>query len=252
MKGPVEKKLRLTPGSIKVAKYYPGKPVPKSEGFVSVLIHVDGKPLGGDLSPYVLKNEKGQLLENVWQFSKVYACVSAQRTPVSKWKPDTIVWEHPAEEHVRTSKDGVALTDDYWKWREKGMNNAYAIRYPNGFKGRTQCLFAVPEDSKEERLDYIAARKRIYCGEYARLAPNTPHFAKLKAMLDEGINLQLVEVDGPDPNLTYPPYDKISTTNPGLLIDEETIRKLVNDERKPFGHGYVIATLLLGHPEWFE
>jgi hypothetical protein len=52
--------------------------------------------------------------------------------------------------------------------------------------------------------------------------------------------------------LTYPPYDKISTTNPGLLIDEETIRKLVNDERKPFGHGYVVATLLLGHPEWFE
>jgi hypothetical protein len=51
MKGPVEKKLRLTPGSIKVAKYYPGKPVPKSEGFVSVLILVDGKPQGGDLSP---------------------------------------------------------------------------------------------------------------------------------------------------------------------------------------------------------
>jgi hypothetical protein len=231
-------------GRVCVAKYYPGKqqPAAKKEGFVTVLIHTSPGGLGGDLSPYVLRNEKGQLLENIWQFSKLYARVDAQRIPLSKQHhPDKIIWEHPAEVHALNQ--GQEVTDAYWKWREKGMNNAYAVRYPNGFYGRTRCICSIWEN---EKLDYISARKRIYCGEYARLAPATASFKKLSHMLHEqGKNLLLVEVDGPDPDLNYPPYDQISREKPCMEMNAENIRLLINDPKKPFGHGFVIAALLL-------
>ncbi len=70
--------------------------------------------------------------------------------------------------------------------------------------------------------------------------------------MEAGRSIQIVEVDGPDPTLTYPPYDKISKEEPGMLMDEETIRLLVNDPKKPFGHGFVIAALLLDGQDWLR
>lgn len=232
-------------GAVRVAKYYPGRSEPAApEGYRNVLIHTSATGLGGPLSPYVLRDEEGCLLENVWQFSKLYGEVAAQRVSLG---PDHIIWEHPAEKHVneRTGEP----THAYWAWRAKGMNNRWAVRYPNGFEGRHSCLCSLWRD---EKLGYIDARKKIYCAEYARLAPPTYAFQTLRAMLDEGINLQLLEVDGPDPTLRYAPYDQISAEQPGLLITEATIRLLVNDGRKPFGHGYVIAALLLDGAEWMK
>lgn len=242
----------LSFGKVRVAKYYPGKPLPVTEGFTNVLIHTKGGPLGGDLSPYVLKDENGQLLENIWQFSKVYPSVQRQNQAVSRWMPDKINWVYPDEVHVQNNE----VLPAYWNWRKLGMKNQYAVRYPNGFHGRRQCVFSLwpsaDDPNTYERLDYIQARKRIYCGEYARLAPLTPHFKKLSDMLKRGENIQIVEVDGPDPSLSYPPYDQISSSNPGLLITEETIRLLINDRNKPFGHGFVIAALLLGGQDWMK
>jgi hypothetical protein len=240
------KKAKVT-GQVRVAKYYPGKPQPTTPGFRNILIHTSPSGLGGPLSPYVLKNEQGQLLENVWQFSKRYARVTQQKVYVNRYRQDKIIWEHPAEEH-RDPESGEPNAA-YWTWREKGMNNPYAVRYPNGFDGRHSCLCAVWQN---KRLDYIEARKQIYCAEYARLAPLTQSFKTLQAMLERGENLQLLEVDGPDPTLTFAPYDQISVRAPGMLMNEDNIRLLVNDSRKPFGHGFVIAALLLGGDEWIK
>lgn len=235
-------------GTIRVAKYYPGKPQVKLTGYKNILIHTSGRPLGGDLSPYILRNEQGQLLENVWQFSKLYANVTAQQIPLSRWNPNLIIWKHDAETHV--DKDGNP-TNAYWQWRKKGMNHDYAVRYPNGYHGRHRCVCSLFGNKEHfERLDYIEARKQIYCAEYIRLAPKTPHFKQLLALLKQGVNLQILEVDGPDPTLTYPPYNQLSMETPGLIINETVIRMLVNDARKPFGHGYVIASLLLGGIKW--
>lgn len=236
-------------GIVTVAKYRPGKPPPQLDGYKTILIHTSGKNIGGDLSPYVLKNEDGHLLENIWQFSKVYARVTAQRIPLSRFHPNTIVWDHPAEEHVI---DNI-VQPAYWKWREKGRQNSYAVRYPNGFHGRHNCLFSLwlnPDTKTWDRLDYIEARKRIYCGEYSRLAPRTPHFAQLRALLENGTNLLIAEVDGPDPTLNYPPYDSISLESPALQMNETTAKLLVEDPKKPFGHGFVIACLLQDGASW--
>lgn len=110
----------------------------------------------------MLRNEKGQLLENVWQFSKIYASVSAQKIPLSsRYYPSTIIWEHPAEKHL---DDNGEPNDAYWDWRAKGMDNPYPVRYPNGFQGRKECVCCIyfDEDEKMQRLNYIESRKKIY------------------------------------------------------------------------------------------
>ena len=220
---------------------YKTKRAPISRGFRNVVIHVNDP-----LSPYIVKNEQGQILENIWQFAKVYPEVKAQRIPVSRWKPNgAVMWEHTAGKHLVEN----VLTPEYFEWREKGMNNQYAVRYPVGFHDRHKCVFSWWNG---ERLDYIQARKKIYCGEYKRLIQNDPAFLRLKERLDSGENLQIAEVDGPDHTLTFPPYDRLGPTEKGLTMDYETTEILLNDTRKPFGHGYTIAALLLGYDSLFE
>lgn len=232
-------------GEVAVAKYYPSSGhIPSKQGFRPVLIHVKE-----ELSPYVLTNERGEKLENIWQFSKVYARVGAQKIHLSNKHPNSrIIWEHPEEQHI--DEENNELLPAYWAWREKGICNPYAVRYPNGFEGRHMCLYSYWEG---EKLNYIQARKKIYCGEYARLAPPTAAFQDLyRALHEEDENLLLIEVDGPDPTLTYPPYDQISLKDPCMIMNEHNIRLLVNDERKPFGHGFVLAALLLDGESWMK
>lgn len=244
--------FRVKRGVVAVAKYVPGKPPVVMKDFVSVLIHTasTSSPLGAALSPYVLRNEQGCLLENIWQFSKFYPRVTAQNIPLGRFHPETVIWKHPAEVH--RSDDGEP-NEAYWKWRVKGMQNSHAVRYPNGFDGRHMCICTIwPDRERPERLSYIEARKRVYCEEYRRLAPRTASFKKLCSLLDEGKNLLLIEVDGPDPSLKFEPYNRLSRDLPGLMMDEQTTRMLLEDTRKPFGHGYTIAALLLGGGHWLE
>jgi hypothetical protein len=242
MEGP-EKRARVggERGKVAVAKYYyQNRIVPQVKGYTSVLIHSSDKGIGGPLSPFHLKNEKGQLMENVWQFSKLYERVEAQNGKD---------WSHPAEVHV--DEKGGEPNEAYARWREKGMNHNRAVRYPNGYKGRTKCICSISEDGKQ-RLNYIQARKAIYCDFYVKHGLKHPSFLALKERLEKGENLLIVEVDGPDYNLTYEPYNRISKESPGLEMDEATVKMLLHDTRKPFGHGYVIAALLLGGEKWLK
>ena len=247
-------------GRVRVAKYFPGKNQPIMKGFRNVLIHVSNQGLGGPLSPFQLKNEYGQLLENIWQFSKLYSRIGSQMTPISRFRPGEIIWEHPSEIHTDSEGDP---TTEYWNWRSKGMNNQFAVRYPAGFWYRTKCICSIVTDdwikdrsidpSKRSesfhRLTYLEARKTIYCGEYARLCRSHPEFLKLKSMLCNGENLLILEVDGPplDQNQCGFPYNLVGPTSPGLLLTETIIATLIDDARFPFGHGYTIGALLLGY-----
>ena len=52
---------------ITVGKYdYINKKSPSLPNFITVLIHTTGQ-----LSPYTMVNNKGQIMENIWQFSKI-------------------------------------------------------------------------------------------------------------------------------------------------------------------------------------
>jgi hypothetical protein len=247
-----------------VAKYIPGQPMPKcpNKGR-NILIHTSNKYLGGSLSPYHLKTEDGYLLENAWQFAKVYPYVYAQKTSFSRFKPDHIIWEHPTEKHVGDDKKPLK---EYWSWRTKGMSTAYAIRYPNGFKARHECIYSLWPTSKctigEEtdivdhngerykKLTYIEARKAIYCAEYVKNALLTKCFKEIQELMKKGITIQIVEVDGP--NVDWYKKSEISSAirDQSLAISRSVIEYLLNDPKHPFGHGYVIAALLLGGASW--
>lgn len=175
-----------------------------------------------ELAPYHLKDAEGHLFENIYQFSKLYSSVDPQH----EIKAGKLIWSHPSEVHVRNNQ----LTPEFWEWRKKGWNNSYPVRYPNGFYGRHQCICSLwCENGVWTMLSYIAARKKIYCQVYSKLVKETTAYAQLKTLHDSGIGLQICEMD----------------VRPGL-ITEEVLKHELNNPKAPFGHGYVLATCLLG------
>lgn len=215
-----------------------GVNLPQTEGYISVdcaswfpnnVCYLDNEIIPMyQVSPYYLKDKEGHLFENVWQGCKIYPFVIAQHQVYS----GNVTWDHPEEVHVINNN----VLPAYWEWRKKLFNNPYPVRYPNGFHGRHHCLTALWElDGVWNKYDYISARKVIYCREYAKLVKETDAFRKLKSLLDSGIKLQLCEIDVQDVEVTKE-----------LLINR------LHDVSKPFGHGYVLATCLLGHEDIFS
>ena len=173
------------------------------------------------VSPFYLHDDNGYLLENIWQGSKVYLEVN----PINKVINGKTIWQHPQETHVVNGE----LTLEYWQWRDKLWKNPYPVRYPNGYNGRHNCLFAVwCDNGKWEVLNYIPARKKIYCKVYEKLVKQTEAYQQLQALYDAGCTMQLCEIDVED-----------------ALITEELLIEKINDPRKPFGHGYVLAACLM-------
>lgn len=113
----------------------------------------------------------------------------------------------------------------YFEWAQKGWNKRMADRYPMG-RG------AIPLYSlwKGEKLDYISARKQIYLPLYSSAVSKTAAYTRLKNIFDETDNLMLRDFDAH--NIDVINYD---------------IYKLLNNSSIKFGHGYVLAMMLLDY-----
>ena len=227
---------------------------PSFVGFSKVLCLTKSTEFG-DLSPYELRDERGRIMENVYQFSKVYACVPYTKQHYSRYDK-TVTWEHPAEVHVDEAGN---LTEQYWRWRRKGMENRYHVRYPVGFSPgeRAKCLYALremPDGTYSAPLDYVETRKQIYVPVYCRLVKMRPKFLALRDRLAKGENLLIIEVDGPHQEAlgyykqTYGVGDDF-IENFTVVATEANIRIMLNDTKFPFGHGYCLAMALLGTDE---
>lgn len=230
-------------GVIRYDKNYK-KIYPSYEGYTLVEVMTKSTQFG-DLGPYVLKNEEGQIMENIWQFTKVYPSVPATIQKYSRFD-NTVVWNHPAEKHV--DGDGTILPA-YWDWRDKGINNPYHVRYPVGYskKARGSCLYHLWND---EKLDYVQARTKIYYPIYTDLVKRQPKFHLLKKMLNDGKKLLIAEVDGPQEHSMSYYKDKYNVPdnwieNYTIEITPENMEIMLSDTRHPFGHGYCLAMALL-------
>lgn len=231
-----------------------GTVIPSYDGFTKVICLMPSSRYG-DISPYTLKDEKGRLLENVWQFSKFYLDIpkSVQRyARVGNKHNRRIIWEHGAEVHMTSEREPNSA---YLAWRKKGMEHNEAVRYPATFKHRTKCICAYKEQSDgsidvTKPLDYVKARKEIYLPLYMEAVKKSPTFLKLQARLKNGENLLIIEVDGPhEESLSY--Y-KESYGVPDDFIERDTIlatpdnmKIMLNDTKHNFGHGYCLAMALL-------
>ena len=195
-----------------------------------------------NLSPCTLKDESGYILENIWQFSKVYRSVPKTKQAYSHFHPNWIIWEHPEE--TLTDQFGEPLPS-YWKWRERGFKNLHPVRAT-----QKNCLYFLKEKGGK-RLSCIEARKQIYFPTYCRLVKKEAQFSELKTRLLYGENLLIIEVNGPhQESLKY--YREVYGVSENF-IDEDTIlanlenlRLMLNDPKHPFGYGYCLAAALLG------
>lgn len=94
------------------------------------------------------------------------------------------------------------------------------------------------------------------------MAEKCKDFDVIYQLLDEGYNVQILDVDGPrrtvpsggeEPAFPYNqmPEGKYGENGVGSIeINEANIKALLANVSQPFGHGYALACLLLGHPEW--
>lgn len=211
----------------------------------------------GSLSPYELKDERGRILENVWQFAKVYEEVPEVCLKRSRYD-DTIIWRWPREKHAKVTRDaqGKVLKADilgnYGKWRIMGMRMPEAIRYPVGYEHRHKCLFVIPEVNgaiSTNALTYIPSRKHVYLPMYVNAVTKHDDFRKLKLRLAHGENLLIAEVDGPhQESMAY--YQKnygVATdfiAEDTMLATHKNLSIMLNDPTHPFGHGYCLAAAL--------
>jgi hypothetical protein len=247
-----------------------GNKDPSFPGFKNILCLTRSTPYG-DLGPYSLFDQDGRNIENLWQFAKVYEQVPESTQRYSRFN-QTIIWDWPAEEHITTSppKDRAGyvrisgtkkyLTPAYFAWRKAGMEAQYAIRYPVGFKARSQCIgslteaeleayYSDPKKKSVKLIDYIEARKQIYVPLYTELVQKVPKFKLLKKMAKKQ-NLLIIEVDGPhQEGLEYYQenygVDDDFIENNTMLVTKENLRIMRNDPKFAYGHGYVLSSLLI-------
>ena len=156
---------------------------PTYPNFTNIVVLMKSHSKWGVLGPYELRDEWGRIMENLWQFSKIYQEVPRSIQRYSRYN-QTIIWNHPTETHIDTDGD---ITDEYWLWRYKGMACEYAIRYPVGFHAMKNCKYALKEEDllngNLRKLDYTTARKEIYCPLYMQLARAQPTFKELQRRL---------------------------------------------------------------------
>jgi hypothetical protein len=227
---------------------------PSFTGFTPIVVLTKSSAYG-DLSPYMLKDPQDRIVENVWQASKVYEEVPEVACKASRYE-DRIIWSHGREVHAVWDAESnfYRVTKQYLAWRRKLMNCQDAVRYPVGYGDRHKCVFAMgekPDGSIDTTpLTYIEARKRIYVPVYVEAVRRCPTFAKLKARVEAGENLLIIEVDGPhEEDLAHyiQEYDVPNNfiVRGTLLGTSENLSMMLNDPKHPYGHGYCLAAALL-------
>lgn len=240
-------------GLIKVGRcIYPEKTITEIDGFVTINV-LCGKYKYSPLSPYSLTDDNGSIIENVWQFSKVYMRVPEVDITLNKWSK--LKWKWPSETHVDSQYN---VTPKYRAWRSAGMKFKSAIRYPVGFDYRHKCVASwwCPEctshevcNHEGEYMDYIQARKNIYMPLYCNSVIKHDLFRDLLGLLLNGVNLLIIDVDGPHQELLSYYQEKYGVgsdfiNDNAVDVTNDNMQILLSDSKKPFGHGYCLAIAL--------
>lgn len=235
-------------GQVRVGRitYKDGLPIhPAFTGFTPIVV-VSKTSSYGSLSPYELKDEYGQILENIWQFSKIYRHVPALKQAYSPQHPEWIIWKQKEDTH--TDEFGDPLPS-YWEWRSAGMNNKYSVRRPAGSLSPT--LYFLKEKNGE-RLNWMQANKQIYIPLYCRLVRQEEQFLELRKRLLLGENLLIIGTGGPRAECLNH-YQNVYGVNENFIEEDtmvanfENLHLILNDSiDERFVHSYCLAAALLG------
>lgn len=138
-------------------------------------------------------------MENAWQYSKVY------------------------KEHL--DKDGNPGYK-YFQFRDQGWNNLSANRYPIGKNIKPEYTYW-KIDNEYKKLDYITARKQVYCKLYSNNIVKTDAWKQLLDLYKKLGEIWLWDFDGYD-------HRKIGYTYADVF----------NDPNRKAGHAFILAVLL--------
>lgn len=181
--------------SVNVSKYSHNYSVlsPMILGGIEYRLEEDGR---GDTRVVKIKN-----LENCWQYSKV-------------WNGEVDSDNNP--------------TEVFWKRRKRGWDTPEGHRR---VKNTDEYNYTLYTWWKGEKLDYMQARKKVYCPLYVELVTKTKEYKELKEKADRGQNVMISGFDGYD-------YSK------------KGLKACFNDVSKPFGHELVLCGLLTDNRVW--
>jgi hypothetical protein len=226
----------------------------------------------GKLGPYVVRvveegSAKGALIENIWHSTKLLPSIPAVSSTVSRYDKTT-AWKWPAVSHVDEKTNQVDMKQ-WIKWHDALAHNKYPIRYPFSFAPeiRATTLGIIPPEKIEEyrrnpdevKIDVTSdllgvadGRKQVYFRYYIPAVKQQPLYASLKASHESGVNLLMIDVDGPRQESlpyykeTYGVDDKF-IENHTILVTPENLRIMVNDTRHSCGHTFGLGAALLGY-----
>lgn len=178
-------------------------------------------------------------IEDAWQGMKVWSCHMNGGRYSSK---SPFLWENGKKQYDRQGEEWV---EEWKKWsqhiRFSGEAKRHRMKIDSAQENPNVPLFSY---YRGKRYGYTKARKLMYIRWYAKLAKETKAFAYLQERYRAGIPLILLDPDGQ-------PRDEeavlISLRNEGKY---HSMQQRVNDPKKIFGHGFVLACLLAGIDVW--
>lgn len=230
------------------------------EGYITVNVLKWNSSKWKTLCPYYLRtdgkeenfNPGGIIFENFYQGSKVYDVVYSQEVYASRFyhgNPAYLWWKFNTVNKngdVLLDKLGNINYDLYLNWRNSIWSCQNAIRYPNGLANRKNTKFTLitDKDGKQERLNYIDARKRLYVKEYIRLMRNTKEYQLLLSWIRKGEKLLICEIDVPAKNKKGD-YGKDCDDQNNCTMNLDKLKRLLDDPNEAFGHGLCLAYALL-------
>lgn len=219
------------PGKIRVLKIYIGSSVgdPHVPGYTNYHVcknrsayHTVSPML---LGPVLDDNNKEYALniEDGWQCSKVWPFHFVDGDKNDDWLENWCEWSR--------------------RGRFSGLAKRHRTPKSTGKKQETdeinpnKPLFSYYQG---KRMSYGEARKVMYCRWYAQLAVETDAFKDLYARYQSGEKMVLLDYDGLDRN----------NADQNVDLTPEKLRELIEDDSRPFGHGLVLACLLLNCHVW--
>ncbi len=217
-----------------------------------------------------LRDLLGRSIANMWSFARVYPCAKARCVKLTRVAPPRVLWNYEAAQFV---DEGLNPKPDYWKWRRAGFRASYAVDDPAGY-GDAPCLYWLwplskvpievdishcaqiegPSDDDDAhgsateqyvKLDLLLARRVIYCELYRELCGRHPVLSTLRELYLSGRRIQLADPDGPRRHYGGRIYRRIKPGTSSMEVSLADIQTLLDDPKRPFGHAYAIAALLM-------
>ena len=89
-----------------------------------------------------------------------------------------------------------------------------------------------------QQLGYVESRKKVYVPDYYDTIKNSMQLIDLqRGYIDEDRTYVIYDFDGPRDDDKKPVCEEVGV---------EMLKRKINDDRVPFGHGYVVAAALAG------